>query len=50
MAVGSGLVEQPHVPLPHPRCFYEEIFRFSDFGIDAHAITATLEAALARLP
>ena len=39
-----------HVALPHPRCFYEEIFRFSDFGIDADTITAVLEAALARLP
>jgi len=33
--------------LPDLRCFYEEIFEFSQFGIHADGVTATLEAALA---
>jgi LmbE family N-acetylglucosaminyl deacetylase len=33
-------------PLPTPRCFYEEVFRFSQFGIDPDAMTALLDAAL----
>jgi len=34
--------------LPVLRCFYEEVFRFSQFGIDPDRITASLEAVLAR--
>ena len=33
-------------PLPRLRCFYEEIFEFSQFGIDPERVTALLEAAL----
>jgi LmbE family N-acetylglucosaminyl deacetylase len=34
--------------LPELRCFYEEIFQFSQFGIDPEQVTAGLDAALAR--
>ncbi len=34
--------------LPELRCFYEEVFEFSQFGIDPDRVTARLEAALAQ--
>lgn len=35
--------------LPALRCFYEEVFEFSQFGIDPDRITTTLQAALDRV-
>jgi LmbE family N-acetylglucosaminyl deacetylase len=34
-------------PLPRVRCYYEEVFAFSQFGVDPERVTATLEAARA---
>jgi LmbE family N-acetylglucosaminyl deacetylase len=34
--------------LPALRCFYEEVFRFTQFGIDPERVTEVLEGALAR--
>jgi hypothetical protein len=33
-------------PLPILRCFYEEVFHFSQFGIDPDTMTTLLDAAL----
>ncbi len=34
-------------PLPRVRCFFEEVFAFSQFGVDPERVTATLESARA---
>jgi hypothetical protein len=33
--------------LPELRCFFEEVFRFSQFGVDPDRVASALEAALA---
>ena len=35
-----------YAPVPTLRCYYDEVFRFADQGIDAHEVDRTLRAAL----